>query len=495
MIRDTDRPDQAHGYSYNRGGISNQKIALLGLFLKAMTGENRCVVLPDIVIFDQITFIHKRVPIATAFDVARLRDFAESIGVTILDRDPAGDEGGWEYFHHGERHIAGTAAAGELDRDGVAARFLRALVPSARTAPDVARLRDIVLDERGITHVVQMRIERDWEFHVRTRVDPEVGFNEDNLHTAESIARKFRATHPDGAAKIYVVCDEAALVDGKDRIRQSLREHFDIEAFWKSDLLPRFQSDDANLLELSLADFEIALAAGAFVGTSRSTFSGMAALERFAQTGSVENHSLYNALGPRLAVRHDRGAFRSARLATAESVADPSCGYELGLILETAGRLRPAHDRYLARGAFGGPDREEVYLALYRAARLKAALGDEPQAVLDAFARAAGIGASRAEALHAAARHARTHGRHEEAYGFAARGLGIGPPAEGRAVEAWIHDWALLDEYAVAASWTGRPADTLRACLQLLTGGKLPAEHRDRIVANAKFAIDRIAGL
>ncbi|WP_207179622.1 O-fucosyltransferase family protein [Methylobacterium indicum] len=495
MILDFAIPDQALGYSYNRGGINNQKIALLGLFLAAVTEGPRRVVLPDIVIFDQITFVHKRVPIATAFDVARLRDFAESVGVAILDRPPAGDEGGWDYFHAGERHIAGAAASGTLDGDSLVARFFRALVPRARTSPDVSRLRDIAFGRRSITHVIQMRIERDWDFHVQSRVDPDAGDNEDNRHTAESIARKFRATHPAAGSTIYVVCDEAALVEGKDEIRRSLRERHDIEAVWKSDLLPDLRPDDATLLDLSLMDFEIALASEFFVGTSRSTFSGMAALERFAQSGAVDNHSIYNALGPTLATRHDRGAFRSARLASARDIRDPACGYELGQILEAAGDLRQAHDRYDARGAFGGPDREEVYLALYGAARLKAALGDAPDAVLAAFARAADVSASRAEALHGGARHARLHGRYDDAYAFAARGVAIARPAAGRAVEAWIYDWALIDEFAVATSWTGRPVETLQACIRLLTEAKLPAEHRDRIVANAKFAIDRIAGL
>ncbi|QRE73080.1 O-fucosyltransferase family protein [Methylobacterium aquaticum] len=494
MVHPTENTGQPLCYAFNRGGINNQKIALLGLFLKAMAAEDRRIVLPDIVIFDQITFIHKRVPISAAFDVGRLRDFAEAVGVTILDRAPEGDEGGWEFFHHAESHIARTAAAGALDGDSVLVRFFRALVPVCRTAPDTSRLRDIVFDRLGIAHVVQMRIERDWHHHVQTRVDPEVGHNEDNRHSAESIARKLRATHPGGASKLYIVCDEAALVEGKDEIRRSLRETYDIEAFWKSDLLEIFQSGDATLLERSLVDFEIALAAEVFVGTSRSTFSGMAALERFAQTGHRGNHSIYNALGPKLARRHDTGAFRSARLATAEDPHDPSCGYELGRILETAGDLRAARDRYLARGEFGGPDREEVYLALTRAACLKAALGEAPDAVLAAFERAAGVVPSRAEALHAGAQHARGHGRYEEAFALASRGLGLPPPASGRAVEAWIYDWALIDEYAVAASWTGRPLESLRACIQLLMEAQIPEEHRDRIVSNAKFSIDRIAG-
>ncbi len=494
MVHPSENAGRPLCYSYNRGGINNQKIALLGLFLKAMAGDDRRIILPDIVIFDQITFIHERVPIAAAFDVARLRDFAETVGVTILDRAPAGDEGGWEFFHHGERHIAHAAASGALDGDSVVVRFFRALVPAARSAPDTSRLRDIVFDRLGIAHVVQMRIERDWDDHVRIRVDPEVGHNEDNRHSAESIVRKFRATYPGGTSKLYIVCDEAALVEGKETIRRSLRETYDIEAFWKSDLVETFQSGGVNLLERSLVDFEIALAAPFFVGTSRSTFSGMAALERFAQSGQVGNHGIYNALGPRLAVRHDKGAFRSARLATAENPYDPSCGYELGQILEVAGSVRAAHDQYLARGEFGGPDREEVYLALTRAARLKAALGEAPEAVLAAFERAAGVAPSRAEALHGAAQHARAQGRYEEAHALASRGLGIRLPPGGRAVEPWIYDWALIDEYAVAASWTGRPVESLRACIQLLMEAKIPEEHRDRIVSNAKFSIDRIAG-
>lgn len=495
MVGDSASSGPALCYAYNRGGISNQKIALLGLFLKAATEGPPRIVLPDLVIFDQITFVHHRVPIATVFDMTRLAEFADTVGVTIVEGGARGDEGGWEYYHHGESRIAGAAASGRLDSESFVVRFFRALVPRVRMSDDVLRLRDVVFDRLGVTHVVQMRIEPDWDFHVSHRLDPEVGHNEDNRHSAETILRKLRASVPDGRLKACVLCDEAALTVDKEQIRNLARDAYDVEITWKSDLSQRFEARNSNFLDLSLTDFEIALAARSFVGTSRSTFSGMAALEQFAQSGSPGRHSVYNMLGPMLVERRDTGAFRPARLATARNLRDPSCGYELGRILEAAGELQAAHDAYAARGKFGGPDREEVYLALTRAARLKMVLGATPDDVIGAFEQAAATLPSRAEALHGAALYARCQGRYEEACAFAARGLDVARPPAGRDIESSVYDWALLDEYAVATSWTGRPAETLRACIRLLTEAKLPGEHRDRIVANAKFAVDRLAGL
>ena len=61
------------------------------------------------------------------------------------------------------------------------------------------------------------------------------------------------------------------------------------------------------------------------------------------------------------------------------------------------------------------------------------------------------------------------------------------------AVEDWIYEYGLLDEFAVNAYWTGKYAECVDACDRLLNEGKLPTEKRDRVLKNKQFAIEKLA--
>src|SRR3954468_23313440 len=91
--------ENALGYSFNRGGLNNQKLALFGLFLKAYREGPPRIVLPNLVLFNQITFNHPPVPIDQAFHIGPLLEFAARHGLEVLDEAPRGDEGAWDYFH------------------------------------------------------------------------------------------------------------------------------------------------------------------------------------------------------------------------------------------------------------------------------------------------------------------------------------------------------------------------------------------------------------
>ena len=60
------------------------------------------------------------------------------------------------------------------------------------------------------------------------------------------------------------------------------------------------------------------------------------------------------------------------------------------------------------------------------------------------------------------------------------------------AVEDWIYEYGLLDEFAINAYWTERYAECVDACDRLLSEGKLPAEKRDRVLKNKNFAISKL---
>ena len=69
----------------------------------------------------------------------------------------------------------------------------------------------------------------------------------------------------------------------------------------------------------------------------------------------------------------------------------------------------------------------------------------------------------------------------------------IKPPADGLFVDDWVYDYGVLDEYAVNAYWTERYADSLAACERLLRNPKIPAETRQRVEQNARFARERLS--
>lgn len=144
---------------------------------------------------------------------------------------------------------------------------------------------------------------------------------------------------------------------------------------------------------------------------------------------------------------------------------------------------------YEARARLGG-FAEEVYCALLQAARLARALGHAPAEVIDRYLRAHDARPSRAEALVDLAGYLRETGtRWASAYLVAKRALELPRPDDVLFVETACHDWRALDEFAVAAFWTGRYEESRVACERLLQEGWLPVAQRARVEANLGFAL------
>lgn len=155
------------------------------------------------------------------------------------------------------------------------------------------------------------------------------------------------------------------------------------------------------------------------------------------------------------------------------------------------GEPRKALENYMLRAGLGFWQ-EEVFVSLYAAAKLRAQLGHPPDEVIATFLRAAEAAPARAEALHGASRFCREKGRHEEGYRIAKRGLALWQPADGLFVEPWVYEYGLLDEFAVHAYWAGHHRESLDAALLGLASGKVPENHRERFVQNARFALGRL---
>jgi glycosyltransferase involved in cell wall biosynthesis/SAM-dependent methyltransferase len=155
------------------------------------------------------------------------------------------------------------------------------------------------------------------------------------------------------------------------------------------------------------------------------------------------------------------------------------------------GEKAKALPQYLARAEMGFWQ-EEVFVALYQAARLKEELGYPEQDVIDAYARASDALPLRAEALHGAAKFCRSKGRNEEGFQLAKRGVAIGKPNNGLFVESWIYDYGLLDELAINGYWSGHYHESADACVQILLGETIAEHERKRILANLRFALTKL---
>ena len=157
-----------------------------------------------------------------------------------------------------------------------------------------------------------------------------------------------------------------------------------------------------------------------------------------------------------------------------------------------AGQRERAIEAYDRRATMGGFE-EEVFCSLLEGGRLARWLRRSSAEIIDRFSRAYEFRPRRAESLGELAMYLREEGgRWPLAYLFASRAKEIPMPDDLLFVGREWYAWRCLDEYAIAAYWVGEHQACRAACEQLLTGGKLPAEQRARVVANLNFARERL---
>ena len=148
-------------------------------------------------------------------------------------------------------------------------------------------------------------------------------------------------------------------------------------------------------------------------------------------------------------------------------------------------------DAYLKRADLGGWN-EEVFYSLYQAGRIMEILEKPVDNIIQVYFRAYQTAPWRAESLWAAARLCRAFSRFDQGYRFAKQGLKIRYPEGALFVGQGIYEWALLDEFAIAAYWTGNYREARMAGGQLLNEKKFPEDQRERIEANLKFSTEAI---
>jgi tetratricopeptide (TPR) repeat protein len=150
---------------------------------------------------------------------------------------------------------------------------------------------------------------------------------------------------------------------------------------------------------------------------------------------------------------------------------------------------RKALEAYQRRTTMGGFD-QEVYCAYYYAAVCSAEARLDVYTVMMAYLRAYQYRPRRAEPLCELARCCRERELWSLAYLFAKQAASIPHPGadERLFVYETVYSWRALDEWAVAASWTGRWLETKQVCERLLAGPALPDCERGRVQRNLELA-------
>jgi tetratricopeptide (TPR) repeat protein len=125
------------------------------------------------------------------------------------------------------------------------------------------------------------------------------------------------------------------------------------------------------------------------------------------------------------------------------------------------GNLPQALEWYEKRASMGGWD-EEVWYALYQAARLQHRLGLAWPLVLEAYLRAYEFRPARLEPIYHIARFYRENGRYSSAYLFAGKAIGLPYPEDVLFIEKSIYDYELSMELALCSYQLGRFEDSIR---------------------------------
>jgi hypothetical protein len=299
--------DSVCGYAiHGGGGVSNQKMAILGVLLDGFeTGLP--VVLPHFTEMNQMAHKYDPFPFNEVFDESYIHEFCKRWNITLRRADEGTPyRNGYENYFWKTFNLfhSGMFDGHNRERDAFVAdaiRSLRAHVASSRTVSallaEIARYPNLA--------VAQFRIERDWKAHAihLTKVHT---LDEDIWLDHDKIARKIHGTL-DVIEYLYVVCDEAALFDSKEKIRNDCFKATGLRLLFKSDFVLENERHLLGPLRLSLIDFEVARSASIFVGNSHSTFSNMVTLETYANFGRLpDQHYVYNKKGP-LYRRQDHG--------------------------------------------------------------------------------------------------------------------------------------------------------------------------------------------
>jgi glycosyltransferase involved in cell wall biosynthesis len=167
--------------------------------------------------------------------------------------------------------------------------------------------------------------------------------------------------------------------------------------------------------------------------------------------------------------------------------------FYLGQSYRDSDQLEKAIDAYARRATMGGWE-EEVYYSLLQVGVLRARGKREPASIVSAFLNAYQYRPTRAEALVELAAHHR--GTHEWALAelFARAALDVPKPKDILFVDTSVYDWRVFDELAIATYYRNKFEESAALNRRLLSEGKLPERHRQRVQENLAFSLQKLQG-
>lgn len=308
------------GYNGVDLGITNQKIAFIGLVHKAFR-EKRPLYCPPLVVYDLATGLRKRVGFFEVFEQNPLMEVLESFNIKVLfsENDLYEAVDGWQCFLEGADRFGEIQRLGDVALDDLTCSIVRAFALKKSYLKIVRSIED-KLHDLDVNCVIQMRIEKDWEGY-STNVLNSIS-SENNLPTANEILQRVNRKFNSTVKAAFILCDEDAMPLSKDEIREIALKNYGIKLFWKSDFI---DIKAYTPLILSLIDFEIGMLSKIFIGTSRSTFSCFVSFEKYCkQREMVKNHYIYNCDSNDIRERCDNGTAVDAKNALAKTWVRPN---------------------------------------------------------------------------------------------------------------------------------------------------------------------------
>ena len=185
---------------------------------------------------------------------------------------------------------------------------------------------------------------------------------------------------------------------------------------------------------------------------------------------------------------HKNAAILERELTTATDPGDIArYTFYLAQSYRDAGVPDRARDNFFKRAGMG-LWQEEVCLSWLYAGHAMEKLGQLPELRLSVYLKAYEAGPHRAETLYAAARTCRAMKSYHHGYLLAKTGIELAEP-DTLFVDSSVYRWRMLDEFQLCAYWSGHIDQAVEASERLLSEAKLPEEQRERIEANAAYAL------
>ena len=133
---------------------------------------------------------------------------------------------------------------------------------------------------------------------------------------------------------------------------------------------------------------------------------------------------------------------------------------------------------------------QEVYISLYRMAKLKEDLEYPQNDILQSYMMAHESYPQRIEAIHGAISFCRRNGRNHQAYILAKHAISMTVNKTGLFAENWIWDYGIDDEFTISCYWSGHYKEGLEASEKLLN--KIPEEQKERILKNIGYLKEKL---